>query len=86
MTGSFNDIPLQQVISAGSLTDSEGFVRTTFRILGKPNSKLEQFLQLNAPAIVILSSQEIEGKIVGYSADVHHGYQVTVESKKRIAR
>jgi hypothetical protein len=72
MDGTFNDIPLRQIISAETLTDSEGFVRTTLRVIGKPNPKLEQFLQLNSQALVILSSQEIEGKIVGYSADVHH--------------
>ena len=82
MNGSFNGIPLRQIISVGTQADSTGFTRTTFRIRGKPNPKLEQVLQLNAPALMILGTGEIEGKIIGYSADVHYGYEITIESKK----
>jgi hypothetical protein len=34
-------------------------------------------LQLKAEALLILSNQEIERRIVQCSADVHHGYEIT---------
>jgi hypothetical protein len=81
-SGNFNGVMLPSITSLQTSIDPSGFRRTSFRVLTKPLPKLEQVLQLNAPALLILASQEIAGRIVRYTADVHSGYEVTIESKK----
>ena len=80
MSGTFNGLPLDQIRSIRTTTEDSGFRRNTFRVLGR-QPKLEQILQLGVPALLILSNQEIEGKVVHYSADVHVGYEITIESR-----
>jgi hypothetical protein len=63
-------------------TEPSGFKRTAFRVIGT-FEKLEEALQLNAPALLILASEEIEGRIEHYSADMHTGSEITIESKIR---
>ena len=83
MHGSFNGIPLKNISSLKTTTHSEGFKQTSFRVLDGSLPKLEQMLQLKGEALLILSSDVIEGRIIHYSADVHSGYEITIESKKR---
>jgi hypothetical protein len=82
MNGTFNGLALRQITSPATETDRAGVTRTSFRVIGR-EPKLEQILQLNAPALLVLSSQEIQGKIVRYIADVRSGYEITIESRKR---
>ena len=80
--GNFSGVQLDQITSLKISKDPSGFTRTSFRVIGGRLQKLEQILQLKAEALLILSNQEIEGRIVQCSADVHHGYEITIESKK----
>lgn len=82
MNGNFNGVLLRNITATTETNPAAGFSRTTFRVLDKSNPKLEQILQLNAPALLILGDREIAGKIVRYTADVHSGYEITIEAKR----
>jgi len=82
MHGTFNGLPIRNISSMKIETDPSGIKRTSFRILDASLPKLEQILHLRAPALLILSSSEVEGRIVHYTADVHIGYEITIESNK----
>ena len=71
MHGNFSGVQLDQITSLKTSKDPSGLTRTSFRVIGGRLQKLEQILQLKA--LLILSNQEIEGRIVQCSADVHHG-------------
>jgi hypothetical protein len=79
MNGTFNGVRLRNIISIGSSTDAL-ITRYTLRVIGAPLPDLEQQLRLNERALVITSSEEIEGCIVDYHADLT-GYDITIESK-----
>jgi len=82
MNGTFNGLALRKITSVKTTAGPPGLVRKTFRVIAGPLPELEQRLKLNAPALLILSDQEIEGTIVHYAADVHHGYEITIECRK----
>ena len=79
MYGTFNGIPLRNITSVRTIS-LEGLTRDTFRVVGGPFPPLEQHLRLNEPGVLIISSQEIEGRVIQYSADLT-GYEITIESK-----
>src|SRR2546427_11911566 len=82
MHGTFNGLPIKRTIAVTTSKDAPGFTRTAFRVLGEANPKLEERLHLGDKATLILSSSEIDGRIVAFVADVHHGYEITIESKR----
>ena len=81
MNGTFNGVRLRNIISIGMSSDA----LYTLRVIGAPLPELEQQLRLNEAALVITSSQEIEGRIVDYHADLT-GYDITIESKTNPVR
>ena len=81
MHGTFNGLPLKKIIALKTIVPTAGVTRTTFRVLSGPMPELDKRLRLNEPALLILSSQEIEGTLIDYSAD-GGAYEVTIESKE----
>ena len=82
MNGTFNGLPLRRIIAIKISQHAPGFTRTTFRVLGGANRKLDERLHLGDEATLILSSSEIDGRIVAFQGDVHSGYEITIESTK----
>ena len=82
MQGTFNGLLLKRIIALKSCGTMPGVTLTRFRVLAKSNRDLEERLWLNAPARLILSSEEVEGTLIHYTADLRGGfYEITIESK-----
>ncbi len=47
-----------------------------------PTENWRKRLHLGDEATLILSSSELDGRIVAFVADVHNGYEITIESQK----
>jgi hypothetical protein len=78
MNGTFNGIRLRKITSRAITSTGSGTVLSSFRAAGHV-PELEAVLRLYAPALLILSKETVEGKIVHYSANVQAGYEITIE-------
>ena len=81
MHGTLNGIQLRKITSLKMTVEESGVKLTSFRVMQSPLPELEKVLHLGASALLILSSSEIEGRIVQFSANVQFGYEITIESK-----
>ncbi len=64
------------------VNDPSGVARTSFRVMDGLREDLEAALRLRSPALLILSNKEVEGTIVQYSADIHSGYEIMIETER----
>jgi hypothetical protein len=78
MNGNFNGIRLRKITSRKITTTDRGTTLYSFRAAGiLPD--LGAVLQFQAPALLILSNETVEGTIVHYSANVQARYEVRME-------
>jgi len=80
MNGTFNGVRLRRITSRNITKDATGVTLTSVRVIEAP-PELEAQLRLNTPAVLILSDEIIEGRIVHFSASLRYGYEITIESK-----
>jgi hypothetical protein len=80
MNGTFNGIHLRRITSRKITTTDRGTTLYSFRAAGIL-PELEAVLRVQAPALLILGNETVEGTIVHYSANVQAGYEITLEMK-----
>jgi hypothetical protein len=78
MNGSFNGILLRKITSREITQSGRGTTLYTFRTSDRI-PEFEAMLRLDAPALLILSNESVEGRIANYSADLQAGFEVTIE-------
>ena len=81
MHGTFNGVRLRQITSRKIGTTPRGSKLEGFRVLDRV-PELEAKLRLDAPALLILSDEVVEGRIVHFSADIQFGYEIMIEMKE----
>jgi hypothetical protein len=79
MHGTFNGVRLKRITSRKILNTKAGSRLYGFRVTGRV-PELEMKLRLDAPALLILSDEIVEGKISHFNADIKFGYEITIES------
>jgi len=82
VNGNFNGVQLHKITSLKIQNHTPGFTHTSFRVIEESRPDLEHVLELGTPALLILADKIIEGRIVSYKADLHFGYEITIETKK----
>jgi CRP-like cAMP-binding protein len=80
MNGYFNGIQLRKIIWISSEAVTGGAVIERLRVLDK-SPELEERLQVNALALLILSNRTIEGRILHFFADMS-GYIITIQVRE----
>src|SRR5258706_11394078 len=79
MHGTFNGVRLRRITSITTESICNRTL-TTFRVLEFPIPELEAQLRLNSPALTILSTKTVEGRVVRYNSERRNWYEFTVES------
>jgi hypothetical protein len=79
MDGTFNGVQLRGITSRKTSILPCGGMILTFRVAGKVPASLDDALRLHGPALLILTDEILEGRIVHFTADVLYGYQITLE-------
>jgi hypothetical protein len=82
MHGSFNGVGLSNITSKQVTLIEGGKTLFRFRVTEFPDD-LEPKLRLGAPALLVLSDENVEGTIAHYSGDAQSGYEITIESPSR---
>ena len=78
MYGTFNGIHLRKITSRKVTTTDRGTILYSFRASGVLPD-LDAVLRLQVPALLILGNETIKGTVVRYSANLHSGYEITIE-------
>ena len=85
MRGKFNGLPLTSITAVTSETDIFGRKLKIVRVPSFPLPELEQRLHLNLEVQLVLSADNVNGRIIRYAADVDHGYEITIETQKEVS-
>ena len=80
MKGKFNGISIRSITSRKVTPIDHGTILYSFRVAGNlPKLELEAVLRLQAPAVLRLGNETVEGLNARYTVDMVSGYEVTIE-------